>query len=452
MPGESTLIVTTRTGVRPLGVRGEPLHKAASQLRRVIRRRLGDAAADLLAEPQSHEDGKAIDWYAGWPGDVRRVADLDPARRREILAEVDAGLTSIAKLGSTLTTAGTGDDIGVVGRSLQLAATKPAESFVFLVGDRAVVVCWGYEKEAAASLMGPPLPRAPDLPSGRVSVLEPLAPATTALAVRAAPATIPWFRSLLLALPLLLLLLGGAWLLRELLPADPDLAMATREGPPAPAPPAPPPDPSPAMKASLSSEEARARALRLELATIEGELKKRIAACKPPEIAREEQKAPPKETPKEAPKPPQIAKAVPPPAPKPPSAPVAPPPSDGRMRMPAAPTNDYSFMQGCWRTDPFKHETTQTQFGVSSYCFDANGNGSLEWRRGRTACRTRARAQFNGPSLALRDSDTTCNDGSHWYADQLVCQRGANGVADCTGRSQGRYGPAAWTVNLHKIN
>jgi hypothetical protein len=122
------------------------------------------------------------------------------------------------------------------------------------------------------------------------------------------------------------------------------------------------------------------------------------------------------------------------------------------MRMPAGPTNDYSFMQGCWRTDPFKHETSQPQFGVSSYCFDANGNGSLEWRRGRTACRTRARAQFNGAHLALRDSDTTCNDGSHWYADQLVCQRGANGVADCTGRSQGRYGPVAWTVNLHRIN
>ena len=87
-------------------------------------------------------------------------------------------------------------------------------------------------------------------------------------------------------------------------------------------------------------------------------------------------------------------------------------------------------MQGCWRTDPFSHETIQTQPGVSSYCFDANGNGSLEWRRGRTACRTRARARFNGArTCALRDADTTCNDGSHWYADQLVCRRGADNVA-----------------------
>jgi len=71
MAGESTLIVTTRTGVRPLGVRGEPLHSWATPLRGAIRRRLGDDAANLLAEPQLHEDGKAIDWYAGWTGDVR---------------------------------------------------------------------------------------------------------------------------------------------------------------------------------------------------------------------------------------------------------------------------------------------------------------------------------------------------------------------------------------------
>ena len=63
-----------------------------------------------------------------------------------------------------------------------------------------------------------------------------------------------------------------------------------------------------------------------------------------------------------------------------------------------------------------------------------------------------ARAVFNGPNLALRDQDTTCNDGSHWYADQLVCRRGADNVADCQGYSQGAFGPTSWLVNLHRIN
>ena len=437
MTGESTLIVTTRTGVRPLGVRGEPLHNSAAQLRGAVRRRLGDGTADLLADPQLHEDGKAIDWYAGWPGEVHKVADLDPARRSEILTRVDSALADIARFGATLSAAGH-EDSGLIGRSLQLAAKKPAESFVFLVGDRPVVVCWGYEKEAAASLMGPALPRVPE----RRSVLDAPAPpplqALRTLPVRSGPRTIPWVRSLLLALPLLLLLLGGAWLLRELLPADPETAMATHEGPDRP-PAVAAPDRLPAVKASLSTEQAREKALKLELAAIEGELKKRVSDCKPPE----------------PPKPPQTAKAEPPPAPpKPAPAPPPPPPrpSDGRLRMPSTPTNDFSFMQGCWRTDPFKHETVQLQPGVSSYCFDSNGNGSLEWRRGRTACRTRARAVFNGPNLALRDQDTTCNDGSHWYSDQLVCRRGANDVADCYGRSQGAFGPTAWIVNLHRVN
>jgi hypothetical protein len=448
MAGQSTLIVTTRTGVRPLGVRGEPLHNWASPLRNAIRRRLGDQTADLLADPQLHEDGKAIDWYAGWTGTLQKVADLAPERRSEILAQVDAALADISRFGATLTAAGRGEDSAVIGRSLQLAAKRPAESFVFLVGDRPVVVCWGYEKEAAASLMGPALPRVPEAASGRRSVLDAPAPMGALPARIGPPAVIPWLRTFLLALPLLLLLLGGMWLLREMLPADPDATLATREGPLAgPAP--PPADPLPTIKASLSTEQARAKALQLELAAIEGELKKRVADCKPPE------------PPKPPPKPPEIANAVPPPPapPKAAPAPTPPPPppqpqrpSDGRLRIPTAPTNDFSFMAGCWRTDPFKHETVQMQSGVSSYCFDANGNGSLEWRRGRTACRTRARAVFNGPNLALRDQDTTCNDGSHWYADQLVCRRGNDNVADCFGRSQGAYGPVSWIVNLHRIN
>jgi hypothetical protein len=382
-----------------------------------VRRRLGDDSADLLAEPQLHEDGSAIDWYAAWPGDVRQVANLAPAERAAIIARVDASLAAIAGLGQTLKGAGDGEDTGVVGRSLQLAARRPAESFVFLVGDKPVVVCWGYEKEAANALFAP-TPAAPVVRHQSVlgSAALPVVPTRAA--------TIPWARTLLAALPLLLLLLAGAWLLRDWLPRDPTLAMAMHEGPPRP-PAVAAHDPLPILKASLASESARAKALAIEIATIEGEM------VQP------------------TPTPPPAPKAAPQPPPQPP--PQSPVTNDGRLRLPSTPSNDYSFMAGCWRTDPFRHERVQPQAGVSSYCFDANGRGQLEWKRGRTACRTRAQAQFSGTNLALRDADTTCNDGSHWYADQLTCQRGADNVANCSGNSQGAFGPTSWTVNLHKI-
>lgn len=456
MPGESTLIVTTRSGVRPLGVRGEPLHNAAPQLRRVVRRRLGDEAADLLADPQLHENDQGIDWYASWSGPVRAVNDLAPAEREAVLANVERTLAEIRRLGDMLAGHGPKEETGVVGLSLKLAARAPSPSFVFLVGDRPVIVAWGYETEAANALLPLALPRVPDArpPNSQVLERRPVLEAAQRTPVSTMPAVIPaagipWWRTLAVALPLLLLLLAGAWLLRGLLPVPPDVAIATLEGPDAPPAPEAPPDPLPALKASFAVEQSRERVLKVELGLAEAELKRRIADCKPPE----------------PPKPPQVAVAPPPPAPAPPK--VEPPkpapapapapqprnPSDNRLRLPNAPTNDYSFMQGCWRTDPFRHEAGQMQPGISSYCFDASGAGQLEWRRGRTACRTRAQARFEGAVLRLRDADSTCNDGSRWFADQLVCQRGADNVAVCSGQSRNAYGaPVRWSVNLHKLN
>ena len=447
MAGQATLIVTTRSGARPLGVRGEPLHNAAPQLRRVIRRRLGDASADLLAEPQLHEHGKAIDWYADWPGAVQSLSALPPERRTEVMANIGKTLAEIRCLGDSLAGTGPREESGVVGLSLQLAARAPSESFVFMVGERPVIVCWGYEKEAAAGLLPTSLPAPPSPPSSTIHrpVLEAPVGRPLSRTVRPAGATIPWTRAVLVALPLLLLLIGGVWLLRGLLPGDAEQNLSTREGLPAPPPPEPPRDPLPALRAAFSTEESRGRVLKVELSLIEAELRKRVAECKPPE----------------PPKPPQVAVAPPPPAPQspqtkaqpaPPPPPVQSRPNDDRLRLPPAPTNNYAFMEGCWRTDPFRHETVQQQPGVSTYCFDAGGNGQLEWRRGRTACRTRAQSRFDGAVLLLRDSDSSCNDGSRWYADQLVCRRGAGDVAHCSGTSRGAYGPVSWTVNLHKLN
>ena len=451
MAGDNTLIVTTRSGVRPLGVRGEPLHNAAPQLRRVVRRRLGDAAAALLADPQPHEDGGAIDWYADIPGEVRPLSALTADRQAALLAEVDRLLAGIRRLGDSLAGAGPREEMGLVGLSLQLAARAPAPSFVFEVGDRPVIVCWGYEKETAPAMVAasrpPPAPTAARVPapSAHRPVLaapEPRLP----VSVGAAPAGIPWLRTLLLALPLLLSLLGAAWLLRELLPVAPALSLVTREGAAAPPAAASPPDPLPTLKAAFAAEQSRERVLRVEMGLVEAELRKRIADCRPPE----------------PPRPPQVAVAPPvaPPTPQPQARPTPPPaqppratrPNDNRLRLPPSPTNDYSFMARCWRTDPFRHEATQMQPGVSSYCFDANGNGQLEWRRGRTACRTRAQARFEGPVLRVRDADASCNDGSRWYADQLVCRRGVDDVAQCSGTSRGAFGPVSWTVNLHKLD
>jgi hypothetical protein len=121
MGDRPTLIMTTRLGVRPLGVRGDPLHAVAGQLLAVIRRRLGDGPADLFAEPQLRETGDGIDWYAARTGPVRRLADLDESARAQVLRTVESHLESIRSLGGQLKSSASSDEARLIGRSLELA-------------------------------------------------------------------------------------------------------------------------------------------------------------------------------------------------------------------------------------------------------------------------------------------------------------------------------------------
>jgi hypothetical protein len=311
-----TLILTTRLGVRPLGVRGDPLHAVAGQLLAVIRRRLGDGPANLLADPQLRESGDGIDWYANQIGEARRFSDLSEPERQQALAAIDGHLAAINGLGDQLTSSSS-DEARLIGRSLQLSTRRPSDDFIYLVNGEPVIAAWGYEPDALASLQG-------FMPTTVPAVAPAVPPPAVPAAVLAsAPAIVPaafgwsrWWGALLWGLLFLILLLFASWILRACAPVDPSLSVATHETPAPPAPP-PPPDPTPALKASLDDAQGEEKKLKDELAALEDGIKQKVAMCKPIE--------PPK------PPPPQIAKAPPPPPPPPQQPPqqqahAAPPP------------------------------------------------------------------------------------------------------------------------------
>jgi hypothetical protein len=314
MGDSPTLILTTRLGVRPLGVRGDPLHAVANQLLAVIRRRLGDGPADLLAEPQMRETGDGIDWYAARSGSVRRLADLDETERTSVLATVESHLESIRTLGGQLKDSSASEEARLIGRSLELATTRPSDDFVYVVDGQPVIAAWGYEADAAASLQAfapPPVPM-PPRPAAMLASAPALLPARLGWA--------PWLSALLFGLLLLLLLLMTSWLLRACAPVDPTLNLATMETPAPPAP-EPPTDPTPVLKASLDDAQADENKLKVELAALEASLKDKVAQCKPIE------------PPKPPPPPPPVQAARPPPPPP------APPPQQQAAVPQAPPVN-----------------------------------------------------------------------------------------------------------------
>jgi len=297
-----TLLMTTRLGVRPLGVRGEPLHSVAGQLLSVIRRRLGDGPADLLADPQLREAGDGIDWYASLSGTVQRLSELDDTQRADILHLVEERLAAIRSLGAQLMGSQTSEEARLIGRSLELSTSRPSDDFVFVVDGQPVIVAWGYEQDAAAGLQASQLATVPTA-APRQAVFA-SAPAAPLLAATRIVGWAPWFSALLFGLLLLLLLLLTSWLLRTCAPVDPTLNVATLEIPAPPAPEAPL-DPTPLLKASLESAGDEEQKLRAELASLEADLKAKLELCKPIE------------PPKPPPAPPPVAKVEPPKPPPP---------------------------------------------------------------------------------------------------------------------------------------
>ncbi|HQS15326.1 MAG: hypothetical protein B7Y08_22280 [Rhodospirillales bacterium 24-66-33] len=293
--------MTTRLGVRPLGVRGEPLHAVAGQLLSVIRRRLGDGAADLLADPQLRESGDGIDWYAARGGSVQRLAELSEDQRAEVLRIAEERLADIRSLGAQLMGSETSEEARLIGRSLNLSTSRPSDDFVFVVDGEPVIVAWGYEADAAAGLQAFQLATVP--PAAIPQAVFASAPAGAMLPATQIVGWAPWVRALLFGLLLLLLLLLTSWLLRTCVPVDPSVHVATLETPAPPAPEAPP-DPTPLLKAAFDSAADEERKLKAELASLEAELKDKLAQCKPIEPPKPPPPAPKPQPPKQASAPP----------------------------------------------------------------------------------------------------------------------------------------------------
>ena len=350
MPGRATLVRTTQFGVRPLGVRGEPLHNAQARIRDVVRRRLGDRHFHLLAEPQAYPATGRIDWYAD--GKLVLAAEELPEPERDALrAEIDGMLADIDRLGAQLEKS-TSEDAKLAGRVLRLAARRPDDdNYLFLVGKQPVLICWGYDKDTVGAVLPPAFLASATPTATAVTTAEPVALTPTAIpgaaiaAASVARSRFPWLVVLLVGLLGVLLILGAAYGLRLLLPVPPELQVTNLPPEPSP-PPASPPDVTIEMKGAIDGERERESKLRSSLASLREEFRQRQALCKqrqpppppeppkpPPAVERkpapkpEAKPEPRPEVPKPAPKPKaaEIPKSLPPPPP-PPVPPVTQPP------------------------------------------------------------------------------------------------------------------------------
>ena len=466
---------------RALGLAGDPVWRAAGQLRAAIAQRLSRKHADLLAVPEVDPTGRRIDWYAPFEGQARKLSELDEGERQAILNDVHRLHSEITGLADSMDEPQRSTAERNFARLLRHALTAPGEDTLYVVDGKPVMTFWGFSADAnlpGVFLASPPVAPRPNVgPRVMPEAVMASAPAIAA-GTRSA-----WWQWLLLAVLLLLLLALLAWLVRPYLPRlepwleaearDRALSLAVRQpvelqkarvrhaaaGQREPATRARPPDRrggAPRRRLRRCRRRAgRCRGRRLQCADRarcragragsrtwrhHGRQGRRQGPAAGQGSRRQERRQGQHEGPGPAGQGPQgpqdkggpdkgndkntAAKDEPKPM-------IVPPEAKQKQ--------DLAFLKGDWRSRTGLATATGERDLRPNYTLDDKGKGKVTFvQKNGTTCEAPAEARWDGSKLVIEEkANPKCADGKTYARNTVNCEVGQDGVAKCTGSQPG---------------
>jgi hypothetical protein len=469
---------------RALGMAGDPVWRAAGQLRAAVAQRLSREHADLLAIPEADPSGRRIDWYAPFEGEARRISDLGEVERAAVLDRVHRLHADLAGLADSMDAPERSSAERSFARLLRHALTAPGEETLHVVDGKPVMTFWGFAADAALPgvfLASPPSPPRPAAPIPQAVMASAPAAAFSALGPRTT-----WWQWLLLALLLLLLLAFLAWLVRPYLPhleprleaeaRDRALAMSVRQ-------------PLELQQSRMATLRRDNEDLRLELARLTDEVAHRggdcsagivgpggvivgvvpgtriergsipedKAALKGPDdkgvalgldknsdkyaadkgadqnLDKNAEKGPDAQDKDKG----KANAAGPKDAPQ--QGPKPPPPKPMVVPPDAKKNQDLGFLQGDWRSRTGLATAQGEKDLRPDYKLDDKGKGKVSFvQENGSTCEAPAEARWDSGKLVIEEkSDPKCSDGRTYARNVVNCEVGADGVAKCNGSQPG---------------
>ena len=462
---------------RALGLAGDPVWRAAGQLRAAIAQRLSRRHADLLAVPEVDPTGRRIDWYAPFEGQARKLSELDEGERQTILNDVHRLHSEITGLADSMDEPQRSTAERNFARLLRHALTAPGEDTLYVVDGKPVMTFWGFSADAnlpGVFLASPPVAPRPNVgPRVMPEAIMASAPAIAA-GTRSA-----WWQWLLLAVLLLLLLALLAWLVRPYLPRlepwleaearDRALSLAVRQ-------------PVELQKARADTLQQDNENLRLELARLTDEAARRGADCAAAVVVPGGVVVADSNAPIERGAAPDALAAGPgailadkdqPQGKGPDDKNVdkgnmtGPDPQDRGAQGPqdkggpdegndkntaaknepkpmtvppeAKQKQDLAFLKGDWRSRTGLATATGERDLRPNYTLDDKGKGKVTFvQKNGTTCEAPAEARWDGSKLMIEEkANPKCADGKTYARNTVNCEVGQDGVAKCTGSQPG---------------
>lgn len=438
-----------------LGETGQPVYRAALQLREAIRRK-NPEMVDHLAIPQSDELGNQIDWYSGLDGDVIPWSSATEEERAPARRQLEALKTALEELSQRFLGTDPAEqqqgDKAVFGKLLKRVIHFPDENFVYLVQGKPVLTFWGFEHAGTGNR--DPLHCLYQVPPA--FTLPPVVEAAPVVAPVVPVVARPWWRRWwwLLLLPFLLLLL---WLLLglrgcvpiplvavDLLPEgivpverqleEPQLTgnATTLNGVPVT---------GTVVGSTTGTGTAVTGTNGVEAPAVEGN----EADAAPADLAKDPANDPAAETPTAPPEnktaPPDVTS---PEAEKSAAAKPGPPLSI----PPDAADGAAKFLDGQYRAGAgIQDRRTGKPLRLEYQLKDGKGEVTVHQADG-TKCSGPVSATMKGGSLAIdSQGQAVCGDGSTYDMPKVNCRKGATTVADCTGG----YGKEQFPMSMRHV-
>lgn len=434
-----------------LGETGQPVYRAALQLREAIRRN-HPSLADHLAIPQSDELGNKIDWYSGIQGEVIPWSAATEEERIPARLQLEALKEALNDLSSRFLGSNPAEQQGdkaIFGKLLKRVIHFPDEDFVYLVNGKPVLTFWGFEHNNAARDSDPLrclYPQVASLDFTLPPVSEPQPPIPQLIAVALVHKS--WWRRWWWLLPLLLLLL--LLLLFGLRSCAPNLGMPVLAIPGLPTVDGP--------KVELQSIEAPtlsgtalnngAGAPEVSNGAVPGggmpapalPANKDETGPTPPELTAPESGNAPAKTDEPAK---AAEQAAPTPTTSPASAPAAP-----LSIPPGAADGVADFLNGHYRAGAgIQDRRTGNPLRLEYQFKDGKGEVTVRQPNG-VSCSGPVTAAMNKGNLGITSgAQAACGDGSTYDMPKIECAKGAQSIADCTGG----YGAEKFPMSMRQM-
>jgi hypothetical protein len=137
-----------------LGVGGDPIYRAAEQIRTLLQKELGESVSQVFAIPVRNDKTNELDWYSPVDGNALPLQQLSPEEQVKVKEIIATRFASIDQFGSRLKNEIGTDAARTYASLLDSAKSYPSDDQIFVINGQPVITFWGFKTNPLSKASG----------------------------------------------------------------------------------------------------------------------------------------------------------------------------------------------------------------------------------------------------------------------------------------------------------